>query len=84
MKEKILTADQGAGPGCDGSLALKVNGKMVHSSASTMEDLIEELGQGNKRIVVELNGSIVAREAWRDTALSSEAEIELVQFVGGG
>lgn len=84
MKEKILAADRSAGPDSDGRLALKVNGKMMQSSAETIEGLVEELGQGNKRIVVELNGSIVAREAWRVTELPAEAEIELVQFVGGG
>lgn len=63
---------------------LIVNGLAQFTTAATIETLIMQLGQQNKRLVVELDGSIVQRPQWAETALYDGASIELIQFVGGG
>nr|WP_231637661.1 MULTISPECIES: sulfur carrier protein ThiS [Bacillales] len=63
---------------------LIINGRKERSSAGTVEELIAQLGQQNKKLVIELNGTIVQRALWAETELQSGASIELVHFVGGG
>jgi thiamine biosynthesis protein ThiS len=51
---------------------------------TTLIDLIGALGLAPERVAVELNRAIVKREFWPGTTVDSGAEIEIVQFVGGG
>jgi len=66
------------------AVTIKLNGEKHQTSAGNLEELVRELGQGHKRIVAELNGVIVSKGMWADTAIQSGADIELIQFVGGG
>lgn len=50
----------------------------------TLLGLLESLGVDPARVAVELNGSIVKRAAWAETALAAGARVEVVHFVGGG
>nr|WP_245600068.1 sulfur carrier protein ThiS [Paenibacillus harenae] len=61
-----------------------MNGRAEQTNARTIEELVRQLGQQNKRLVVELDGVIVQRALWAETELRSGAAVELVQFVGGG
>ncbi|MDQ6418326.1 thiamine phosphate synthase [Paenibacillus sp. LHD-117] len=63
---------------------LTLNGNRYRTSASNLESLLLELGQRDKRLVAELNGEIVPRGSWQETALADGLRIELIQFVGGG
>ena len=63
---------------------LEVNGREEQISAKTVEELVIQLGQQNKKLVVERNGAIVQRALWAETKLQSGDTIELVHFVGGG
>ena len=54
------------------------------SPASTLEQLIAELGLKGDRVAVEHNGEIVPRAQWTETPLSDSDRLEVVQFVGGG
>lgn len=63
---------------------IMLNGQERETKASNLEELIEQLGQERKRMVAELNGVIVQRSEWRSAALSPNARVELIQFVGGG
>jgi thiamine biosynthesis protein ThiS len=47
-------------------------------------DLIAALGLTPDRVAVEINGRILRRKAWPDTALRDGDRIEIVHFVGGG
>jgi thiamine biosynthesis protein ThiS len=47
-------------------------------------DLIAELGLGARRIAVEVNRDIIAREEYATCRLQAGDEIEIVHFVGGG
>lgn len=47
-------------------------------------DLLQELHLAEKRLAVELNGEIVPRSAYEDTALKDGDKIEIVHAIGGG
>ncbi|CAH1204650.1 Sulfur carrier protein ThiS [Paenibacillus auburnensis] len=67
-------------------MKLIINGKPgeIADDCRTVADLLS-LPQWNKRLViVELNGDIVGKDNYINTALSEGDRIELVHFVGGG
>ncbi len=47
-------------------------------------DVVRALNLEPERVAIEYNRAIVKRELWPSTALDNGAEIEIVQFVGGG
>jgi sulfur carrier protein len=51
---------------------------------SNVLELIEHLGILERRIAVELNGTIIRRKDWDTTPVSDRDRVEIVQFVGGG
>jgi len=62
-----------------------INGEAQTLTAGlTVADLISQLGLNRRRIAVELNREIVAREHYGDRALSEGDQIEIVHVVGGG
>jgi thiamine biosynthesis protein ThiS len=50
----------------------------------TVLGLLQALGLDPARVAVELDGSIVKQPLWAQTALRPGAQVEIVQFVGGG
>jgi sulfur carrier protein len=46
--------------------------------------LLESLNIGSDRVAVELNKSIVRKRDWAQTSVPHDAQIEIVEFVGGG
>jgi sulfur carrier protein len=63
---------------------LTINGESREVGATTVFDLLTELGLHPKGTVVERNREIVDREAYRETDLSEGDVLELVRLVGGG
>ncbi|WP_424769032.1 thiamine phosphate synthase [Paenibacillus sp. sgz302251] len=63
---------------------VRVNGREERTSARTVDELVRQLGQQNKKLIVELNGVIVQRALWDETELRNGASVELIHFVGGG
>lgn len=64
---------------------IHINGKdQPFVSACTLLDLLEQLGFDPARIALELNGDIIARDAFAQTLLHDGDHVEIVQFVGGG
>ena len=62
-----------------------VNGRDTDvPNGATVADLVETLGLGSKRVAVELNRDVVARDRWPRTELRDRDHVEIVQFVGGG
>lgn len=51
---------------------------------TTLLDVVRTLGLEPDRVAIELNRAIVKRDLWSTTAVGDSAEIEIVQFVGGG
>jgi sulfur carrier protein len=66
-------------------IEIVVNGdnKTVPAGLSVVE-LLMVLGVSPDRVAVELNRSIVRRPKWSDMLIEAGAQIEIVQFVGGG
>ncbi len=51
---------------------------------TTLLDIVRALNLEPERVAIELDRAIVKREMWPDTTVAGGAEIEIVQFVGGG
>ena len=68
------------------SLEIQVNGQDVSATAATIAELLAEqaIEMGQRGIAVALNGSVVPRSAWGETALSSGDSVEIVRAMQGG
>lgn len=63
---------------------LTINGEHQEVAATTVLSLLEEMGLNPLVTVVEQNGVIVARPAYREMVLRDGDILELVRIVGGG
>jgi thiamine biosynthesis protein ThiS len=62
-----------------------VNGEpRAASEGQTILELLYQLELDPARVAVELDRRIVKQPLWAETALRPGAQIEIVQFVGGG
>jgi len=62
-----------------------VNGQpRAASDGQTILDLLQQLELDPSRVAVELNRKIIRQPNWGDTRLNAGAQVEIVQFVGGG
>jgi sulfur carrier protein len=62
-----------------------VNGEQqVTAAGQTVMGLLRELQLDPSRVAVELDRRILKQPLWSDTILSDGAQLEIVQFVGGG
>jgi thiamine biosynthesis protein ThiS len=67
------------------SVTVSVNGERRSFPAqTTLLDVVRSLQLEPERVAVELDRAIVKRERWTATTIANGAEIEIVQFVGGG
>jgi sulfur carrier protein len=53
-------------------------------SATTLVQLLEGAGYGQRRIAVEINREIVPRSRYADRVLSAGDQVEIVHAIGGG
>jgi len=66
-------------------IEIVINGESRATSAGqTVLGLLHQLQLDPARVAVELNRRIVKQPNWSETILSPGAELEIVQFVGGG
>jgi sulfur carrier protein len=64
---------------------VQLNGEVQELlDGSTVADLVARLGLGNRRVAVEVNHEIVARDRYLVHALADDDQVEIVHFVGGG
>lgn len=61
-----------------------LNGKKISAHASTVEELVQQMGFAEKRIAVEINAAIIPRGLYAKTLLQPSDRIEIVQAIGGG
>jgi sulfur carrier protein len=67
------------------TIEVMVNGEhAVIPSGKTVIDLLRILGVRPDRVAVELNRRIVHQRDWDKTSVEPGAQIEIVEFVGGG
>lgn len=67
-----------------GVRAIIVNGEAREARASTLADLLAELGYAGQKVATAVNGEFVAERARGQTRLDSGAEIEIVAPRQGG
>jgi thiamine biosynthesis protein ThiS len=66
-------------------MRLKINGEIYESvKASTLTELLEELGLAPGRVAVEVNMIVIKKADYESFRLSDGDNIEIVSFVGGG
>jgi len=66
-------------------IEIVVNGQeRLAPAGCTLGELLAWLEVDPARVAVELNRSIVQRQAWDKTTVGPGATLEIVQFVGGG
>ena len=65
-------------------MEIRVNGEVIATDASSLYELIISMGLDPTRVAAELNGSIVPRAEFKDTAVKNGDSLEIVHFVGGG
>ncbi|MGO9255860.1 MAG: sulfur carrier protein ThiS [Bryobacteraceae bacterium] len=62
-----------------------VNGELrTISPGQSILELLRQLQLDPARVAVELDRRIVKQPRWGETVLQAGAEVEIVQFVGGG
>ena len=65
-------------------MQLIINGDGRTVSATTVAQLLTELGLDARAVVVELNRTIIRRAAVGATPIAEGDAVEIVHFVGGG
>ena len=63
---------------------LTINGQAQSCDTDTIEGLLQHLNLAQSQVAVELNGSIVPRDAFSVMLLQNGDQLEVVRFVGGG
>jgi len=65
---------------------LKINGteKEFDTMPSTLVELLDEMKINQATIVAEIDGEIIERDKFGETAINAGQQIELIRFVGGG
>jgi sulfur carrier protein len=67
------------------SIEIVVNGEpAVVAAELTVDRLLTHLAVPADRVAVELNKRIVNKRDWSSTCIGPGAQLEIVQFVGGG
>jgi thiamine biosynthesis protein ThiS len=68
-----------------GRFSLFVNGRARQvGAATTLGELAATCGLDARRLLVELNGETLAREAWPGRALRHGDRVEFIRVVAGG
>ena len=66
-------------------MLVEINGENREILAGeTISSLLKSLAIEPERVAVELDRKIVKRAQWDETLLRDGAQLEIVQFVGGG
>jgi len=67
------------------AIHIVINGEAsTTSDGQTVLGLLEQLQLDPARVAVELDRRIVKQPSWAKTVLQPGAQLEIVQFVGGG
>jgi thiamine biosynthesis protein ThiS len=67
------------------TVSIRINGEPRDiAQGLTIHGLLTQMGLRPDRVAVELNRAIVKQAHWAETLVPPGAELEIVQFVGGG
>ncbi len=65
-------------------MQIVLNGEHTATEATTLADLVQELGLEQRMIAIERNLEVVPKSSYADTLLCADDRIELVHMIGGG
>ena len=65
-------------------MEIRVNGENKIFDDCSLSEVIVSMGLDPSRVAAELNGTIIPRAEFKDTALKDGDSLEIVHFVGGG
>ena len=64
---------------------IQLNGKKVKIQRNlSIKDLIKKYGLKENKIAIELNGTILPKDHYKNKKVKNNDKIEIVQFIGGG
>ena len=64
---------------------IQLNGKKVKIQRSlSIKDLIKKYRLKENKIAIELNGTILPKNHYKNKKVKNNDKIEIVQFIGGG
>ena len=64
---------------------IQLNGKKVKIQRSlSIKDLIKKYRLKENKIAIELNGTILPKDHYKNKKIKNNDKIEIVQFIGGG
>ena len=64
---------------------IQLNGKKVKIQRSlSIKDLIKKYRLKENKIAIELNGTILPKDRYKNKKVKNNDKIEIVQFIGGG
>jgi len=67
------------------TIRVYINGEAHHMPAQqTVAELLAKLNVPAERVAIELNKTIVRKREWESTLVGEGAQVEIVEFVGGG
>lgn len=65
-------------------MTITLNGEPTPTDATTIAELLAELGLADRPVAVEQNAAVVPKRKHADTPLTEGDTLELVTLVGGG
>jgi len=64
---------------------IQLNGKKVKIQRDlSIKDLIKKYRLKENKIAIELNGTILPKDHYKNKKVKNDDKIEIVQFIGGG
>ncbi len=63
---------------------IQLNGEQREVSATTVAELVIELGLEKRMLAVELNLEVVPKSEYADRKLNDDDRLEVVHMIGGG
>jgi sulfur carrier protein len=64
---------------------IQLNGKKVKIQRNlSIKDLIKKYRLKESKIAIELNGTILPKDHYKNKKVKNKDKIEIVQFIGGG
>ena len=64
---------------------IQLNGKkVIIKSNFSLLDLLKKYKLANKKVAIELNGTIIQKTGYKKKKLNNNDKIEIVHFIGGG
>jgi sulfur carrier protein len=64
---------------------IQLNGKKVKIQRNlSIKDLIKKYRLKENKIAIELNGTILPKDHYKNKKVKNDDKIEIVQFIGGG